>query len=204
MNPEELHMTPEEMDKYMGSEPSKIYGDGRRAYVVPMIDGRLRMTILYPNGHKETLKLSPTPSPNSFEARLAEEFSPFPKKNVQADERSVPKETSHALPHSKTLIPWLALCCAGFLFFALASSLPYSYFTLLRFIVCFTSIVVCVWSADKKIEWFKWTHCIVILLFNPVLKFHLGRNLWSIMDLVTGCFMIFTAFYIWKKSARIN
>lgn len=61
-------------------------------------------------------------------------------------------------------------------------SMPYSYFMLLRIAVC----VVMAWQAvcrfDEKYAHDAWLCVVVAVLFNPVLKIHLTRDLWWWLD----------------------
>ncbi|MFZ4766892.1 MAG: DUF6804 family protein [Roseimicrobium sp.] len=87
---------------------------------------------------------------------------------------------------------WMALISAAFLFVATLPELPYGYFILLRFMVCGTCVFLYTQMAGRKPEWVGLTHGGLALLFNPIIKIHLGRDAWAVVDVVTGIFMVFT------------
>lgn len=47
---------PEKADAEVGQAPSSIKADGTRVYLQPMLDGRTRMTVYYPDGTVESFK----------------------------------------------------------------------------------------------------------------------------------------------------
>jgi|SRR3989344_1612730 len=86
------------------------------------------------------------------------------------------------------------LIAAAFLFIALFDGWPYGFFTLLRFVV-FAGAAYIAWMAyeEKKEKW-VWIFGFLAVLFNPFMVIHLNRELWSIIDLIVGIFMIVSIF----------
>ena len=73
---------------------------------------------------------------------------------------------------------------------------PYSYYTVLRFVVCgvagygvFISI-----QLDKNV--LAWILGITAILFNPIVPIHLSRDLWAIIDVAVGLVFIFSLFVL--------
>lgn len=85
---------------------------------------------------------------------------------------------------------------AVFLFLALFDSWPYGFFTLLRFVV-FASSAYVAWMAYKaqKEKWI-WVFGFLAVLFNPFIIIHLNREIWSVIDLIAGVFMIASVFVL--------
>lgn len=83
---------------------------------------------------------------------------------------------------------------ALFLFAALIDGWPYGFFTLLRFVV-FASAAYIAWMAyeEKKEKW-VWIFGFLAVLFNPFIVIHLNRELWGVIDLIVGVFMIVSVF----------
>ncbi len=71
------------------------------------------------------------------------------------------------------------------LLWALVPSNPYGYYVLLRFVIC----GVCAFLAFRMIEiqrhgW-VWILGITALIYNPIVRVHLNRELWSVVNIVT-------------------
>ena len=72
--------------------------------------------------------------------------------------------------------------------------LPYGYYILLRFTVCFGSIYEIITNPTLN----KDTILIFIaiaVLYNPIIKMPLGRPIWSIVNIITAIYLIY---YLWK------
>lgn len=83
------------------------------------------------------------------------------------------------LSHWRKFILWTtaALCVGGML-----PSMPYSYFMLLRIAVCVVMAWQAVFRFEEKYAHDAWLCVVVAVLFNPVLKIHLTRDLWWWLD----------------------
>jgi hypothetical protein len=92
------------------------------------------------------------------------------------------------------------LIAAVFLFVALIDGWPYGFFTLLRFVVFATTAYVA-WMAYKqqKEKWI-WIFGFIAVLFNPFFPIYLNRDLWNVIDLATGLFLVASVFVL--KFAR--
>ena len=71
---------------------------------------------------------------------------------------------------------------AGIALFIALGDLPYGYYQLLRFFICGVGAYGA-YSAyqQKKTSW-AWMLGIVAVLFNPFMKFYLGKEMWKISD----------------------
>lgn len=78
---------------------------------------------------------------------------------------------------------------AGFLFIG-ALPLPYGYYMLLRFIAC----GVFGWAAyiafDRNEEILPWILIILTIVFNPFVKIHFPKEIWAVIDLCSGVFLL--------------
>lgn len=79
--------------------------------------------------------------------------------------------------------------------------LPYSYYTMLRLIVClvFVHNVTRV-VKDGSRQW-VWLYGGIALLFNPLIPVHLDRVTWAIVDLGTACVSLVSIRHVQAKEA---
>ena len=77
---------------------------------------------------------------------------------------------------------FLRIIAAIFLFVAIGD-IPYSYYIILRFIICGVSICG-IWYAYRvrKFLWL-WVFSAIAVLFNPIIPIHLKKEAWIIVDL---------------------
>lgn len=67
---------------------------------------------------------------------------------------------------------------------------PYAYYTLLRFVVCGTSAFTAYLAYKNKTTWAAWVFGIMAVLFNPIVPFHMGREIWQIVDFIAAVIFI--------------
>lgn len=75
-----------------------------------------------------------------------------------------------------------AFCMAGFF------PWPYSFYMLLRCVVTASAVYLLARHAKALPDAAKWALVLIALLFNPVVKVHLGRELWQVVDPLAGLF----------------
>ena len=89
---------------------------------------------------------------------------------------------------------------SGMLFLG-AAPLPYGYYMLLRIV----ATVVFVWAAivghEKKDRVLPWVFGVGAILFNPIMKIHLPKELWVAIDIAAGILLLVTQSKI-KESAN--
>ncbi len=71
---------------------------------------------------------------------------------------------------------------------------PYGYYTLLRFVVCGSAAFVAYLGYSAKKRWIAWTFGIIAVLFNPIIKVHFDRDIWSFLDIIVAIVFVFTFF----------
>jgi hypothetical protein len=80
----------------------------------------------------------------------------------------------------------------------------YSFFELLRVVVC----AVCALGVYCAIQWkqvgWAWTFGSLALLFNPFVKVALGRDTWNFVDIVVAVFLIASIFLLKEKKDSSN
>ena len=93
---------------------------------------------------------------------------------------------------------WFVFIAALFLIGAIGAW-PYSYYQLLRWVVC----AVGAYSAYKTYKlgragW-TWIFAVIAVLFNPITPFYMQRGTWQIFDLIASIPFIIFPFYKTKK-----
>jgi len=90
-----------------------------------------------------------------------------------------------------------------FLLLALIDGLPYGFYSFLRLIVFFTNGYLS-WLAikSKKLFW-VWFYGLIVILFNPIIPIYLGRDIWSIVDVLTA-FIIIISLFIFKLPKKFE
>ena len=88
------------------------------------------------------------------------------------------------------------IIAATFLFVALFDGWPYGFFTLLRFVVFASSAYVAYMAYEVQKEKWVWIFGFLAILFNPFIVIHLNREIWSVLDLIVGIFMIVSVFVL--------
>lgn len=64
--------------------------------------------------------------------------------------------------------------------------MPWSYYRLLRVVLCLTGVVGFVAARRAGLEPWMWFHGVAAVLYNPVLPVELGEKaLWTVLNLVT-------------------
>jgi len=84
---------------------------------------------------------------------------------------------------------WIKLSLAILLFICLLD-MPYGYYQLTRF-VALISFTVLVYYSNTKAEIIA--YIALAILFQPVFKISLGRDLWNFVDIIVGVGLIVSA-----------
>lgn len=77
------------------------------------------------------------------------------------------------------------------LLFALGEH-SYSYYQLLRIVVCGASIFLVWYFIQAKMEWLGWFFIIPAILFNPMLPIYMDKSAWQFWDLIFGVVFLAT------------
>jgi hypothetical protein len=71
-------------------------------------------------------------------------------------------------------------------------NLPYGFYMILRCVATGAAIYLLMTARLRLLDLQVFALIVVILIFNPVWKVHLGRELWRIVDGVTAVFYFWT------------
>lgn len=87
------------------------------------------------------------------------------------------------------------LIASGMLLLALSRH-PYSYYILLRWVVCGTSAYGAFKSVELEKSGWAWVFGIIALLFNPIIPVHLSREIWAPVDMMAALIFVVSIFTI--------
>lgn len=88
------------------------------------------------------------------------------------------------LSHTKGMVTLGVLSTLGVL--VATMDMPYSYYMLLRVLVCLTSLVALAKARMTHLEVWQWVFGVIAALYNPFLPVHLGdKGLWTLLNFVT-------------------
>lgn len=76
------------------------------------------------------------------------------------------------------------------LFLCTIISLPYGYYILLKFLVCFTAIREIFLTKNKNIDTVSFLAAIAVL-YNPIIRIPLGKNIWCVVNILTAIYFLY-------------
>lgn len=82
---------------------------------------------------------------------------------------------------------------------AFSHNLPYGYYILLRWVVTATFSFLLYKSYHDISDTWKWILGIMVLVYNPILQLNLGRDIWTIVNIVTIIITLLTIFIFRRK-----
>src|SRR5262249_22023293 len=68
---------------------------------------------------------------------------------------------------------------------ALVRTNPYGYYVLLRWVCCGVFAYLAVLAHAQRQDGWTWLLAVTALLYNPVLRVHLDREVWTVLNLIT-------------------
>ena len=77
--------------------------------------------------------------------------------------------------------------------------MPYGYYTLLRLVACAVFGFAAFIAFERKSKVLPWLYAILALLFNPIIKVYLPKEMWAIMDVASGIFLLATSKTVRKR-----
>jgi hypothetical protein len=81
---------------------------------------------------------------------------------------------------------------------------PYSYYTLLRWVVCGVAAYVTYVAFQTEKAPGAWLFGIMALLFNPIIPVHLSRATWQPIDVLSAIIFIASVFWIQPSSPQAS
>jgi hypothetical protein len=92
------------------------------------------------------------------------------------------------------------LVCTALLLWAIFGNSPYGYYILIRWICCPT-LAWLAWRAHSLgRDNAAWLFGVTALVYNPVIRVHATRGLWSIVNVIT--IVLFLASLSWLKTQK--
>ena len=88
------------------------------------------------------------------------------------------------------------------LFFSCLLDLPYGYFQLVRFVALMGFAILAYSSIEKGNNMEVIIYASLAILFQPLIKLPLGRQLWNVIDVVVGLGLIVSIFIRPSKQQR--
>lgn len=88
------------------------------------------------------------------------------------------------------------LISSAFLFLALFDGWQYGFFTILRFVVFFSTAYVAYLAYQEQKEGWVWLIGAVAILFNPFIPVYLTREVWVVIDFILAIFLSLSIFVL--------
>ena len=79
----------------------------------------------------------------------------------------------------------------------------YGYFILLRWTTCGVGVYFAYLSHKRGKDTWVWIFWVIALIFNPLIPFHLGRDVWVPIDVITGI-LILASIYFVREHEKAN
>jgi len=97
-------------------------------------------------------------------------------------------------------IPQLIAC--GMLLLALNPGNPYGYYILLRWVCCAVFAYLAYYTLKQEKRGWTWVLGITAVVYNPILRVHLTRDIWSVINLITIGIAVASVFIVKKEKDK--
>lgn len=88
------------------------------------------------------------------------------------------------------------------LLWALNPTNPYSYYLLLRVVCCAVCVYIAMRAAEiGKTKW-TWIFGVTAVIYNPLIRIHLTREIWSVINVVTMLLLLATFWSLRKPESQ--
>lgn len=87
------------------------------------------------------------------------------------------------------------------LFAATVFEFPYGYYTLLRLVACPVFAYAALLAFKQRHQILPWCFVLLALAFNPIIKVHLHGDVWAVVDIAAGAFLLATSKVIRQKTS---
>ena len=88
------------------------------------------------------------------------------------------------------------------LLWALSPENPYGYYILLRWICCAAFAYLAVQALAQEKEGWVWILGVTAAVYNPIIRINLGREVWSVINVVTIAIAIVSLFVLRVKKGE--
>ena len=99
-------------------------------------------------------------------------------------------------------IPQLIACLM--LLWALIPVNPYGYYILLRLVCCGIFAYLAYQAFIQEQQGWTWVLGITAVLYNPVIRIHLNREIWSVINVATITIAVASIFVIKLKDEKVD
>ena len=97
-------------------------------------------------------------------------------------------------------MPVAVIYIAAVMLFIGAAPLPYGYYMLLRLVATGVFIWAAFVAYAHKKEALPWVYGVLALLFNPLIKIYLPKELWAVVDIGSGVLLLATKSTIQQRA----
>jgi hypothetical protein len=81
-------------------------------------------------------------------------------------------------------IPLILIAVPAAMLAAALAPWPYGYYVLLRLVVCIASVAIA-WRLGERGGLLTWAFVALAILYNPIVRVPLGRDVWMIVNLMS-------------------
>ena len=85
------------------------------------------------------------------------------------------------------------------LFFICLAKMPYGYFQFVRFAALIGFAYLAYESYEKGVKSLAFIYIALAILFQPLIKISLGREVWNIVDVIVAILLLISLFYNPKR-----
>ena len=105
--------------------------------------------------------------------------------------------TSDSKPSRGPVAP--QIIAIGMLLWALNPANPYGYYIFLRIVVCAVCAYLALHAAEIENTPWVWVLGVTAVIYNPIVRIHLTREIWTVVNIAT-CIMLILTFRVLRKS----
>ena len=100
---------------------------------------------------------------------------------------------------------WLPqLIASGMLLWALNTINPYGYYVLLRFVCCGVFSYLAFRTFKQNKQGWTWVLGVTAVVYNPIFRVHLNRDIWSIVNIVTIVIAVISMFIVKMEKYEVE
>ena len=107
------------------------------------------------------------------------------------------EDSSQNTPQKRMWIP--QLIAVVMLLIALNPSNPYGYYTFLRFVCCAVFAYLAFLAFEQKKHLFAWLLVVTAIVYNPIIRVQLTRDIWTVVNMVTIIIAIVAAIFLKRE-----
>lgn len=95
---------------------------------------------------------------------------------------------------------WVFIISGILLLLGIPAGWPYSYYILLRWLICAASIYAAYNFYQSNLKGWTWVFGTVALVFNPIFPFYFVKETWVLIDIISAVLFLLSAYSIKKKT----